>query len=115
MPGVVVAVVSTVSVEGTAAVPVTSGAVGLRLQVAGLVAATGVTAQVRATVPVNPLDGVTEMVEVLLVFVPATRLRVVGAALSEKLGVVAELLTTASMASVWTNLPVESTPVTSTL
>ena len=53
------------SVEVTAAVPVTSGAVGLRLQVAGLVAAAGVTAQVRSTVPVKPLDGVTEMVEVL--------------------------------------------------
>jgi hypothetical protein len=94
----VVAVESTVSVEVTAAVPVTSGEVGLRLQVAGLVAPLGpVTAQVRFTVPVNPPDGVTEMTEVLFVVAPGTRLRAVGAAVRAKLGVP---LTAASMARV---------------
>jgi len=97
VPGVVVAVESTVSVEVTAAVPVTSGAVGLKLQVAGLVAATGVTAQVRFTVPVKPPDGVTEMVEVFPVVAPPVRLRVVGLALRAK-PVVA--VTAASMAKV---------------
>jgi hypothetical protein len=77
----VVAVVSTVRVDVTAVAPVTSAEVGLRLQVAGLVAPVGpVTAQVRFTVPVKPLDGVTETTEVLLVVAPGTRLRVVGAA-----------------------------------
>jgi hypothetical protein len=54
--------VVTVSVEVTADVPVTSAVVGLRLHptpFAGLD-----TAQVRATFPVNPPDGVTVMVEV---------------------------------------------------
>jgi hypothetical protein len=83
----VVAVVTTVRTEVTAVVPVTSGVVGFRLQVAGLVAPTGpVTAQVRGTLPVNPLDGVTETVDVFPVVAPAARLRVVGLALSAKLG-----------------------------
>ena len=104
------------SVEVTAAVPVMSGAVGLRLQVAGLVAPVGpVTAQVRLTVPVKPPDGVAEIVDVLPVVAPATRLRVAGAGLRAKLGVAVEPLTTASMARVCTNFPVESTPFTRTL
>ena len=104
------------SVEVTAAVPVMSGAVGLRLQVAGLVAPVGpVTAQVRATVPVKLFDGVAVMTEVLPVVAPPVRLRVVGDALSAKLGVVVAPLTTASMPSVCTNSPVESTPFTRTL
>jgi hypothetical protein len=45
--------------------------VGERLHVAGLLALVGaVTEQVRSTVPVNELAGVTEMVEVLLVVAP---------------------------------------------
>ena len=81
-----VAVVAAVNVEVTAVVPVTSGVAGFRLQVAGLVAPTGpTTAQVRATFPVNPLDGVTETVDVFPVVAPGVRLRVVGLALSAKL------------------------------
>ena len=42
-----------------------------KLQVAGSLAATGVMAQVRATVPVKPPEGVTLMVEVPEVLPPA--------------------------------------------
>ena len=47
-----------------------------RLHVAGLVAPEGPeTAQVSPTVPVNPFDGETVIVDVLPVVAPATRLR----------------------------------------
>jgi len=49
------------SVEVTADVPVTFAVVGLRLQVT---AAELELVQLRATLPVNPPEGVTEMVEV---------------------------------------------------
>ena len=82
-----VAVVATVSVDVTVAVPVMLADVGFRVQVAGLVAPVGpATEQARATLPVNPLDGVAEITEVLPVVAPATRLRVVGAALRVKPG-----------------------------
>lgn len=60
-------VVVAVSVEFCAAALLMETEVGERLQVAGLVAPAGelVTAQERATVPVNELDGVMAMVEVL--------------------------------------------------
>jgi hypothetical protein len=69
-PGVVVAVVATVSVVICAPVPVIS-TVGPTLHVAGLLAATGVTAQVKLTLPVNPFDGVTVMVAASPVVAPA--------------------------------------------
>ena len=65
------AVVETVNVEVSAEVPVMSTEAGERLQVAGSLAAVGVTAQVKATVPVNPPDGVTLMVDVLPEVAPA--------------------------------------------
>jgi hypothetical protein len=70
-PGVVIAVVETVRVPVSAAVPVMS-TVGVTLQVAGLVGLVGVvvTAQVKLTSPVNPFDGVTVMLEVLPVVAP---------------------------------------------
>ena len=67
----VAAVVEMVRVEVCAVVPlrVTEGEV--KLQVAGSLAAVGVMAQVRLTVPVNPLaPGVTVMVEVLPLVAP---------------------------------------------
>ena len=86
----------TVRVDVTAEVPVTSGEVGFRLQVAGLVAPLGaVTAQVRSTLPVNPPEGVTEMTEVLFVVAPAVKFRVVGFAERLKLGVAAAPVTAA--------------------
>ena len=60
----------TVKVDGSAEVPVMSTEVGDRVQVAGLVAALVVMVQVRATVPVKPLDGVTLIVDVLPVVAP---------------------------------------------
>jgi hypothetical protein len=68
---VVVEVVLTVRVPVTAAVPETVTE-GVTLHVAGLVGLVSavVTAQVRATAPVNPLDGVTLMVDVLPVVAP---------------------------------------------
>jgi hypothetical protein len=72
-PGVVDAVVVTVSVVDCAPVPVIS-TVGPTLHVAGLLAATGVTAQVTLTFPVNPYDGVTVIVAVSPVVAPATKL-----------------------------------------
>jgi hypothetical protein len=89
-----------------------------RLHVAGLVAPLGlpVTAQVRSTVEVNePLIGATVMVDVLPLVAPAVRERLAGVALRPKLAVTDEPLTTASMPNVWTYVPVESAPVTSTL
>jgi hypothetical protein len=91
----VVAVVATVRTEVTAVVPVTSAVVGFSAQVAGLVAPEGpVTAQVRATSPVKPLDGVTLIVDVFPVVAPAVRLRVVGLALSAKLAAVVTVTVT---------------------
>jgi len=46
----------------------------ISVQVAGLLAATGVTAQVRSTTPVNPYDGVTVTVPESPVAAPATKL-----------------------------------------
>jgi len=72
-PGVVDAVVVTITVDVCAPVPVMS-TVGPAVQVAGLLAATGVTAQVRSTTPVNPYDGVTVTVPESPVAAPATKL-----------------------------------------
>jgi hypothetical protein len=67
----VLAVVFTVSVEVSDPVPLISTEPGARAQV-GLVAPLGETEQVRSTVPVKPLVGITVMVEVpLLPFVIA--------------------------------------------
>jgi hypothetical protein len=70
---VVVGVVVTVN----RSVPVPEATEGEpRLHVAGLVAPEGpVTAQVIATVPLNPFDGETVIVDVLPVVAPAVRLR----------------------------------------
>jgi hypothetical protein len=48
--------------------------IGPTLHVAGLLAAVGVTAQLRSTTPVNPYDGVTVIVPVLPVATPAMKL-----------------------------------------
>jgi hypothetical protein len=74
-----------------------------------------VIAQLRSTVAVNAPTGDTVMVEVLPVVAPGASERLAGLALRPKLAVTDELLTTASMPSVWTYFPVESVPVTSTL
>jgi hypothetical protein len=65
-------VVVAVRVEVCAAALLIETEVGDRLQVAGLAAPAGelVTEQVRETVPVNELDGVTVMVEVLPLVAP---------------------------------------------
>lgn len=78
-------VVATVSVEVTAAAPVMLAEDGIE-QVAGLVALAGlvVTAQLRVTAPVNPLEGVTLIVEVFPVVAPAATL-IAPLLLSEKL------------------------------
>ena len=64
---VVVPVVLAVSVAVTALAPLMVAEAGM-LQVTGLVAPVGmvVTAQLRLTVPVNPFDGVTLIVDVLV-------------------------------------------------
>ena len=59
------------SVDVCAVAPLMVTEVGDRAQVAGLLAAVGVIAQVRATAPVNPPEGVTLIVEVLPVLAPA--------------------------------------------
>jgi hypothetical protein len=64
-------VVVTVRVEVSAEAPVMLTEVGDRAQVAGLLAAVGLMAQVRATLPVNPPEGVTLIVDVLPVVAPA--------------------------------------------
>ena len=64
------AVVETVRVDVFAVVSVMLTEAGDRLQVAGSLAAVGVIAQVRATLPVNPSEGVTVMVEVLPLVAP---------------------------------------------
>ena len=75
-PGVVVAVVATVSVPVTDADPVTSTLAGT-VHTAGLLAAAGrvVTAQVRLTTPVKLLVGEAVMVAVLPVVAPPTKAR----------------------------------------
>jgi len=78
--------------------PVTSAVAGFSVQVAGLVAPDGpVTAQARGTLPVNPPDGVTEITDVFPAVAPATRLRVVGFALREKLGVAGAVMVTVTV------------------
>jgi hypothetical protein len=76
---VVVAVEATLSVEFTLAeFGMLITGLGIKLQVMGLVAPDGpVTAQVRATLPVNPFVGVTEIVEVFPLVAPGTMLRFV--------------------------------------
>src|ERR1039458_8417159 len=69
---VVAAVVATVSVEVCAVAPLMVTEAGERLHVAGSLAATGLTAQVRATAPVSPFEGVTVIVELLPVVAPGT-------------------------------------------
>jgi hypothetical protein len=73
VPAVVVDVVVAVSVAVWAVELLNVRDVGERLHVTGLVAPAGdvVTAQVSATVPVNELDGVTVIVEVLPEVAPA--------------------------------------------
>ena len=68
------AVVVTVSVEVTGVEDVISTVAGDRLQVAGSLAAVGLMLQVSATLPVNPPEGVTLMVEVFPVLEPRTTL-----------------------------------------
>jgi hypothetical protein len=63
-------VVVRVSVEVAAVVPVIVTEAGESAQVAGSLVAAGATAQVSATAPVNPPDGVTVIVEVLAVVAP---------------------------------------------
>jgi hypothetical protein len=72
-PLVVVLVVPAVSVAVSAVVPLMVTEVGDRLQVTGLVGLVRVvlTAQLKATEPVNELPGVTVMVAVLLLVAPA--------------------------------------------
>jgi hypothetical protein len=107
VPGVVVAVVATVSVEVAAAVPVMSAEVGLSAHVAGLVAPLGpLTEQVRGTLPVNPLDGVTEMTEVLPVVAPAVTVRADGLAVTVKLGIPFTVTVTAVWEVMLPNVPV---------
>ncbi len=84
MPAVVVAVVATVNVLVTAAVPVTLADVGENEHVGVLTAPVGeaVTAQLNATLPVKPLLGVTVSVDVPLA--PGDAIAIAGA-LSVKL------------------------------
>ena len=66
----VAAVVTTVSVDVWAVAPLIVSEAGETLHVAGSLAAAGLTAQVKATAPLNPPDPVTLMVEVLPVLAP---------------------------------------------
>jgi len=115
LPVEVVAVELTVSVEVTAAVPVMLTGVG-RLQVMGLTAPVGaaVTAQLTATFPVNPLVGVTVMVEVFPLVAPGAMLRFGLLAMVKPCAPDAPL-TMAVRPSVWMNMPLVSLAVTSTL
>ena len=115
MPAVVVAVEATVSVDVTAAVPVMLTGDGI-LQVTGLVAPVGadVTVQLTATLPVNPLVGVTEMVEVFPLVAPGAMLMLWLLAMV-KPGVADAPLTMAVIPSVWMYIPLASLAVTSTL
>ena len=67
---VVGAVVVRVSVEVPVVAPLIVTEVGESAQVAGSLAAAGVIAQVSATAPVNPPEGVTLIVDVLAVVAP---------------------------------------------
>jgi hypothetical protein len=67
---VVAAVVVMLSVDVPAVVLLTVTEAGDRAQVAGSLVAVGVMTHVSATAPVNPPDGVTLIVEVLLVAAP---------------------------------------------
>jgi hypothetical protein len=81
-----VVVVVAVSVAVIAVVPVMSTDVEDRPHVVGLVALVGpLTEQVRSTVPVNELAGVTDIVEVLPDVAPGLIERLVGLPLREKL------------------------------
>jgi hypothetical protein len=71
----VAAVVEIVNVELCAPVPAIVTEPGNKLQVGGSLAATGVTPQVRFTVPVNPFDGVTVIATVFPVVAPGAMLR----------------------------------------
>jgi hypothetical protein len=73
---VVAAVVDTVSVDVCAA-PLIATEAGERLHVAGSLAAVGEMAQLRLTVPVKPLTGVTVIVEVFPVVAPGATLTAV--------------------------------------
>jgi len=70
----VAAVVTIVSVELCAAVPVIATELGVRVQVGGSLAVAGVIEQVRLTVPVNPFDGVTVIAAVFPVDAPGAML-----------------------------------------
>ena len=89
---VVVEVVVTLSVEVCAVAPLRVTEVGERVHVAGWLAAVGVTAQVRATAPLNPPDPVALMVAVLPVVAPALTV-MLPLLLSAKLGEAAETVT----------------------
>ena len=67
-------VVVTVSTEACADVPTRVTDAGEKAQVAGSLAATGLIAQLRATVPVNPFVGVIEIVDVLKAVAPGAML-----------------------------------------
>jgi len=86
MPGVVVSVVSAVSVAATG-LALTGFTVDVTLQVVGLVGLAGVivTAQVRSMIPVNPPAGVAVIVTTLPVAAPACKL-IAPPLLSAKLG-----------------------------
>jgi hypothetical protein len=82
-----------VSVDVCTVLPLIVTDDGARLHVAGSLAAVGLIEQVRLTVPLNPFDGVTEIVTVFAVVAPGAMLIEppppppvkVGAALTEKL------------------------------
>ena len=69
--------VETVSVAVCALAPLIVTEAGERLHVAGSLAAVGEMAQLRLTVPVKPLTGVTVMVEVFPVVAPGATLTAV--------------------------------------
>jgi hypothetical protein len=69
---VVAAVVLIVSVEVCAVFPLIVTEGGARLQVTGSLAAVGLIEQLKLTVPVNPFDGVTEIVAVFPVVAPGS-------------------------------------------
>jgi hypothetical protein len=78
-PAVVGAVVKTVSVDVCAEPPLSVTEAGLKLHVAGSLAATGLTVQLRFTVPENPFIPATLIVEVFPVCAPGET--VIGAPL----------------------------------
>jgi hypothetical protein len=113
----VVDVLLTVSVEVSAPPVMLTDAGDIVPQVIGLVAPDGdvVTAHVSATAPVNPLVGLTEMVEVFPLDAPAVMLKL-PLFVSVKPGVVLVApVTMAVKPRVWMYCPVESVPVINTL